>query len=86
MSAFAKVSFTIQKDKLRLLQKRAKRLHGGNLSAVIDEATEHLQRLEALDDFLEHVKAPELTPEERSAIHAEWRGPTKTTRRHRHHA
>ncbi len=57
----AKVSITIDKDKLRMLRKRAKRLHGGNLSAVIDEATEHLRRLEAMGDYLEHIGAPELT-------------------------
>ncbi len=83
MTAFAKVSFTIEKDKLRMLRKRAKRLHGGNLSAVIDEATEHLRRLEALDEFLQHVAAPELTTAERSAIHAEWRGATRPRRRRR---
>ncbi len=83
MSAVAKVSVTIDKDKLRMLRKRAKRLHGGNLSAVIDEATEHLRRLEAMDAFLDHVGAPHLTPKEMEAIHAEWRGEGKPKRRKR---
>ncbi len=80
MSACAKVSVTIAKDKLRMLKKRARRLHGGNLSAVIDEATEHLRRLEALGDFLERVDAPRLKPEELSAIETEWRGAAKPKR------
>jgi hypothetical protein len=83
MPAFAKVSVTIDKSKLRVLRRRAKRLHGGNLSAVIDEAIEHLRRLEALDAFLEHVSAPELTSEEREEIHAEWRGEARPKRRKR---
>jgi hypothetical protein len=83
MSAAAKVSITIDRDKLRMLRKRAKRLHGGNLSAVIDEATEHLRRLEAMDEFLDHVGAPQLTAEERAEIHAEWRGSAKGKRRKR---
>ena len=81
MPAFAKVSVTIEMDKLRMLKRRARRLHGGNLSAVIDEATEHLRRLEALDDFLEHVDAPRPKPEEIATIEAEWRGPIKPKRR-----
>jgi len=81
MSAVAKVSVTIDKGKLRMLRKRAKRLHGGNLSAVIDEATEHLRRLEALDEFLEKVGGPSLTRQELDEIHAEWRGEAKPKRR-----
>jgi hypothetical protein len=83
MSAVAKVSVTIDKDKLRMLRKRAKRLHGGNLSAVIDEATEHLRRLEAMDEYLDHVGAPQLAREELDAIHAEWLGEVKPKRRKR---
>ena len=83
MAATAKISVTIDKDKLRMLRKRAKRLHGGNLSAVIDEATEHLRRLEAMDEFLDHVGAPQLTPVELEEIRAEWRGRPKPKRRKR---
>jgi hypothetical protein len=86
MTAMAKVSVTIDRDKLRMLRRRAKRLHGGNLSAVIDEATEHLRRLEAMDDFLDHVGAPHLTPEEALRIEAEWRGEAGPRRRRRHPA
>jgi hypothetical protein len=80
MSTMAKISVTIDKEKLRILRKRAKRLHGGNLSAVIDEATEHLRRLEAMDEFLHHVSAPQLTGEQLDEIHAEWRGPARPKR------
>ena len=66
-----------------MLRKRAKRLHGGNLSAVIDEATEHLRRLEAMDEFLEHSGAPQLTPDELEAIRAEWQGQPKPKPRKR---
>jgi hypothetical protein len=66
-----------------MLRRRAKRLHGGNLSAVIDEATEHLRRLEAMDDFLDHVGAPQLTPQEVGRIEAEWRGEAGPARRRR---
>ncbi|MGO9711706.1 MAG: hypothetical protein ACLQBL_22770 [Polyangiaceae bacterium] len=83
MPAMAKVSITIDKDKLRMLRKRAKRLHGGNLSAVIDEATEHLRRLEAMGDYLERIGAPELTDEQYEDIRAEWHGQPKPKRRKR---
>ncbi|MGO8995151.1 MAG: hypothetical protein ACLQVI_17690 [Polyangiaceae bacterium] len=81
MPAMAKVSITIDKAKLRLLRKRARRLHGGNLSAVIDEATEPLQRLEAMGDYLERIDAPELTDEQFEDIRAEWHGQPKPKRR-----
>ena len=83
MPAMATVSITIDKEKLRLLRKRAKRLHGGNLSAVIDEATAHLRRLEAMGDYLEHVGAPELTDEQFEETRAEWHGQPKPKRRAR---
>ena len=50
-----KISISVSKDDLRLMTERARRVHRGNLSAVVHEMAETLRRKEALvallDDF-----------------------------------
>jgi hypothetical protein len=69
------VSISLRPEPLRILRSRAKRVHGGNLSAAIAEAAETLRLEEArqavvmsLDDEL----GP-LTEAARHAVDAEWR-------------
>jgi macrodomain Ter protein organizer (MatP/YcbG family) len=47
-----KVSISVSSDDLRTLSARAKRLHGGNVSAVVHEMVDALRRLEAADQVL----------------------------------
>lgn len=72
-----KVSVSLQKDLLKTLRQRAKRLYAGNLSAVLIEVAEATARLEAQDELIQHFGWPALTDAERATIDTEWYGPTK---------
>ncbi len=66
------LSISLSKAPLRVLRRRAKQVHRGNLSAAIAEAAELMRRQMAMDDLaaeLERVHGA-LTAEER-AIFAE---------------
>lgn len=71
----AKTSISISDDDLAWLKKRAKRLHGGNLSAAMAEGTEILRHLEKMNSLLDHLGAPQLSDPERAEIDVELRGP-----------
>lgn len=79
----AKISVTIDRDALKWLKLRAKRLHRGNLSAVVAEATENLRRAEALDRLLDRLGAPALDDAELAAFRAEWAGASVSRARRR---
>jgi hypothetical protein len=70
-----KISVTIDEGDLSWLRRRAKRLHGGNLSAAIAEATRTLRKQEALRAFLDDEGVPRLEPRELAEITAEWAVP-----------
>ena len=64
------LSISLSKDPLRVLRRRAKQVHRGNLSAAIAEAAELMRRQMAMDDLaaeLERVHGP-LTNEERAVF------------------
>jgi hypothetical protein len=69
-----KISVTIDDADLHWLRRRAKRLHGGNLSAVVGEAAGLVRKQEALRAFLEGENVPRLTSAELERMQAEWRG------------
>jgi len=69
-----KVSITLDEADLAWLQRRAKRIHRGNLSAAFTEAARLVRQQEAMRAFLEHEEVPELSPAELQEIHAEWSG------------
>lgn len=71
MSKAYKVSISIQDDLLAAISRRAKRLYGGNVSAVIAEMDEDIKRLEAMDRYLDEVDAKPLTQAARVRIDAE---------------
>jgi hypothetical protein len=74
MGTAQKVSISVDADDLKWLKRRAKR-RGGNLSAVIAEATRLLRQREAREHMLERFGADaDVTPEEAEAIRSEWRG------------
>ena len=71
-----KVSVSLQRDLLKTLKRRAKRLYAGNLSAVLTEVAEAAARLEAQDDLISHFGWGPLSDAERAEIDAEWYAPS----------
>jgi hypothetical protein len=79
-----KISISIHRDDLAILKKRAKRLHNGNLSAVIAEIIARAKEQEGLANLLAWLGGPiELTKEEEEEIDAELLGRPKPTKRKR---
>lgn len=66
-----KVSVAITADDLHTLRARAKRLHGGNLSAAIADAAAKLRREEAAHRLLKRLGASELSDERALEIQRE---------------
>lgn len=67
----AKLSISMSDEDFRWLKQRAKRLHGGNLSAAIAEQTRRARHHEALGALLDRLGAPRLTADESEALVAE---------------
>ncbi len=79
-----KVSLSVNRDNLALLKQRAKRLHGGNVSAVFADLIAEIRRREAWALAVDWYGEPiELTDTERTAIDRELLGTAKRPRRHR---
>jgi hypothetical protein len=76
----SKISVTIDASELTWLRRRAKQIHGGNLSAAVVEATRTLRKQEALRAFLEKEGVPHLDANELAAVQDEWRPPTRSMR------
>jgi hypothetical protein len=70
-----KISVTVEDSALAWLRRRAKRVHGGNLSAAIAEAASIARKQEALRAFLDAEGVPPLREDELGAIIDEWRSP-----------
>ncbi len=70
-----KISVTLDDASLAWLRQRAKRVHGGNLSAAISETTELARKQDALREFLDSEGVPEPSLAEMEAMKAEWRTP-----------
>ena len=66
---------TLDDASLAWLRQRAKRVHGGNLSAAISETTELARKQDALRRFLDEEGVPELDAAEMAELAAEWRTP-----------
>jgi hypothetical protein len=71
----------VSAEDLKILSARAKRMHRGNLSAVVHEMVAALKREEALDELLETLGGDRVTEEEmqrlRNEIAAAPTGPRK---------
>jgi hypothetical protein len=73
MAGAQKVSISVDPSDLKWLRRRAK-LHGGNLSAVIAEATRLLRQREARERLLDRFgEDAAVSAEEADTIRAEWR-------------
>jgi hypothetical protein len=75
------ISVSIDDATYFALKRRAKRLHHGNLSAVIIEMGAAAKRLEAMASFADWAGFAPLTEEERAAIDHEWRASPSPKRR-----
>lgn len=70
-----KVSLSVNREDLAVLKKRAKRLHGGNVSAVFAELIAEIKRRESWDRAVAWYGEPlELSDEERVSIDRELLG------------
>lgn len=69
-----KISVSVAAEDLAILRRRAKRLYGGNLSAVIHELVQRAKKQEAMEKLLASLGGPSLSDAERAAIDAEWSG------------
>jgi hypothetical protein len=81
-----KVSLSVNREDLAVIRKRAKRLHGGNVSAVFAELVAEIKRREAWERATAWYGEPVvLTNEERETIDRELLGSAgpKRTRRKR---
>lgn len=66
-----KVSISVSADDLRVLSSRAKRMHSGNVSAVVHEMVDAIRRLEAADRALELLGGHRVTERDLEAIRQE---------------
>lgn len=66
-----KISVSVSEDDLRVLRARAKRLHRGNLSAVVHEMAAAVKREEAADELLKMLGGDRITEGELQAIRDE---------------
>lgn len=81
MKRATKVSVSIQPELLAAITRRAKRLYGGNISAVIAEMGEDVKRLDAMDRYFEKYRVAPLTEDARARVDAELSGAELRPRR-----
>ena len=86
-----KVSLSVNREDLAVLKNRAKRLHGGNVSAVFAELIAEIKRREAWDRAIAWYGEPiEISDEERMGIDRELLGGVRAkntkSARHKRHA
>jgi hypothetical protein len=78
-----KVTISLDADEMAWIEQRARRLHGGNVSAAFVDGLRALRRREALQDFLKMSGASRLTPEQLTEALTEIRGARPKSRRAR---
>ncbi len=69
-----KVSVSLDKEDLAVLQRHAKTVYGGNLSAAFADAARWIRQREARRRLIEELGGPTLTPESAALIDAEQEG------------
>lgn len=80
-----KVSISLDRSDLSILRKRARRLYGGNLSAVVAEGVRRIREEEGREELVAWLgDAAATTAEERESIREEWRGASVRQIRRRH--
>ena len=72
-----KISISLDRAELSLMRKRARRLYGGNLSAVVAEGVRRIREEEGREALVAWLgDAAVSTDEQRQSIRNEWRGPS----------
>ncbi|MCL2723843.1 MAG: hypothetical protein FWD69_05340 [Polyangiaceae bacterium] len=66
-----KISISVSTDDLAIISARAKRLHRGNVSAVVHEMVATLKREEAAEEVLRMLEGERITDSEMQAIRRE---------------
>jgi hypothetical protein len=78
----AKVSISLDRADLAVLRRRARHLHGGNVSAVVAEGIRRIQEEEGREALVAWLGATgDASPSERERIVAEWAGEKPAARR-----
>jgi hypothetical protein len=67
-----KISISVRSSDLASLRKRAKRLYGGNVSAVIAELAADAALLEGMHELVAGLGGPILTDGDRERLDREW--------------
>ena len=68
-----KISVSLGRDELVALRRRARKLYGGNLSAVVAEGVRRIQEEEGREALVDWLgKAGEASAAERNRLRAEW--------------
>jgi hypothetical protein len=80
VGATEKISISVRSSDLASLRKRAKRLYGGNVSAVIAELAADAALLEGMHELVDRLGGPSLTDEDRERLDREWAGRTRPVR------
>jgi hypothetical protein len=79
-----KISISVSTEDLRILSRQAKRLHRGNVSALVHDMIAALKRGQAADDLLELLGGETVGERDIQAVRNEVAtAPTKARRRHR---
>jgi hypothetical protein len=77
-----KVSVSLDREDLRALERRAKKLYGGNLSAAVAEGARRIREEEGREALLRWLgNASSMTVEELEAVREEWGGKRPARRR-----
>jgi hypothetical protein len=76
-----KISISLSRADLASLKKRAKRVHAGNVSAVIAELAADAALLEGMHELVTWLGGPTLVDQERAAIDLDWKGHAPTKKR-----
>ena len=70
-----KISVSLGRADLAALRRRARRLHGGNLSAAVAEGVRRIHEEEGREALVAWLgEAGEATVSDRNALRAEWQG------------
>jgi len=77
-----KISVSLDPADLAAVRRRARRFHGGSVSAALAEGVQRLREEEGREALVAWLGAAgRTTPEERDAIRATWRGGAPSRRR-----
>lgn len=75
-----KLSISLRREDVMTLKRRARRLYGGNLSAVIAELAADARLLEGMNELVHWLGGPSLTDDDRKQIDRDLRGEARAKR------